>query len=191
MSEYETLEDERPRKALVLHPSLKSAQAKANLAKANLAKGGGGADQRRRPEARLAEAVGLAAAIDLQAVRADVVPVSSWRPATLIGPGKVEELAAWIAENPVDVVVVDAAVTPVQQRNLEKGLGQGDRPHRPDPGDLRRAPRTAKAAAGRARASRITSGRGWCGPGPTWNASAAASASSAARAKPSSKSIAA
>jgi len=115
MSEYETLEDERPRKALVLHPSLKSAHAKANLAK-------GVADQRRRPEARLAEAVGLAAAIDLQAVRADVVPVSSWRPATLIGPGKVEELAAWIVENPVDVVVVDAAVTPVQQRNLEKGL---------------------------------------------------------------------
>ncbi|MBS4049557.1 MAG: GTPase HflX [Alphaproteobacteria bacterium] len=127
MSDYETLEDERPRKALVLHPSLKSTQAKANLAKASLtkaslAKGGGAADQRRRPEARLAEAVGLAAAIDLQAVRADVVPVSSWRPATLIGPGKVEELAAWIAENPVDVVVVDAAVTPVQQRNLEKGL---------------------------------------------------------------------
>lgn len=111
MSDYDTLEDERPRKALVLHPSLKSAQAKANAA-----------DLRRRPEARLAEAVGLAAAIDLIAARADVVPVSSWRPATLIGPGKVEELAAWIADNPVDVVVVDAAVTPVQQRNLERGL---------------------------------------------------------------------
>ncbi|PJI37877.1 GTPase HflX [Ferrovibrio sp.] len=111
MSDYDTLEDERPRKALVLHPSLKSAQAKAKAA-----------DLRRRPEARLAEAVGLAAAIDLQAVRADVVPVSTWRPGTLIGPGKLEELAAWIAENPVDVVVVDAAVTPVQQRNLEKSL---------------------------------------------------------------------
>ncbi len=103
MSEYESLEDERPRKALVLHPSLKSTHAKAKAA-----------DLRRRPEARLAEAVGLAAAIDLQAVRADVVPVSTWRPGTLIGPGKLEELAAWIAENPVDVVVVDAAVTPVQ-----------------------------------------------------------------------------
>ena len=111
MSDYDTLEDERPRKALVLHPSLKSAHAKAKAA-----------DLRRRPEARLAEAVGLAAAIDLQAVRADVVPVSTWRPGTLIGPGKLEEIAAWIAENPVDVVVVDAAVTPVQQRNLEKSL---------------------------------------------------------------------
>ncbi|WP_341898499.1 GTPase HflX [Ferrovibrio terrae] len=116
MSDSDTLEDERPRKALVLHPSLKSTMAKANLARAVTA------DQRRRPEARLAEAVGLAAAIDLDVVRADVVPVASWRPATLIGPGKVEELAAWIEENPVDVVIVDAAVTPVQQRNLEKGL---------------------------------------------------------------------
>jgi GTP-binding protein HflX len=121
MSEHETPEDGRPRKALVLHPSLKSAQARANLAKGNPAKAAV-ADQRRRPEARLAEAVGLAAAIDLEVVRADVVPVSSWRPATLIGPGKVEELAAWIADNPVDVVIVDAAVSPVQQRNLEKGL---------------------------------------------------------------------
>jgi GTP-binding protein HflX len=111
MSDYETLEDERPRRALVLHPSLKSTHAKAKAA-----------DLRRRPEARLAEAVGLAAAINLDVARADVVPVSTWRPGTLIGPGKLEELAAWIAENPVDVVVVDAAVTPVQQRNLEKGL---------------------------------------------------------------------
>ena len=111
MSDYDTLEDERARRALVLHPYLKSAHAKAVAV-----------DQRRRPEARLDEAVGLAAAINLEVVRADAVPVSNWRPATLMGPGKVEELAAWIAENPVDVVVVDAAVTPVQQRNLERGL---------------------------------------------------------------------
>lgn len=111
MAEYEVLEDDRPRAALVLHPSLKSAHAK-----------GAATALRRRPEARLAEAVGLAAAINLDVTRADVVSVSTWRPATLIGPGKMEELAAWIAEHPVDVVIVDAAVTPVQQRNLEKGL---------------------------------------------------------------------
>jgi GTP-binding protein HflX len=111
MSDYDTLEDERARRALVLHPYLKSTHAKAVAA-----------SQRRRPEARLDEAVGLAAAINLDVVRADAVPLSNWRPATLMGPGKVEELAAWIAENPVDVVIVDAAVTPVQQRNLEKGL---------------------------------------------------------------------
>ncbi|WP_374304569.1 GTPase HflX [Ferrovibrio sp.] len=77
---------------------------------------------RRRPEARLAEAVGLAAAIELEVVHAEVVWLSAWRPATLIGSGKTEELAAWIAEHPVDVVIVDAAVTPVQQRNLERAL---------------------------------------------------------------------
>ncbi|MFN4165865.1 MAG: GTPase HflX [Ferrovibrio sp.] len=103
--------DERTRRALVLHPTLKSPGPKATAA-----------DLRRRPEARLAEAVGLAAAIDLEVVHAEVVWLSAWRPATLIGSGKTEELAAWIAEHPVDVVIVDAAVTPVQQRNLERAL---------------------------------------------------------------------
>jgi len=111
MSDYEPLEDERARRALVLHPSLKATAAKANAA-----------DLRRRPEARLAEAVGLAAAIDLEVVHAEVVSLSAWRPSTLIGSGKAAELAALIEENPVDVVIVDAAVTPVQQRNLEKAL---------------------------------------------------------------------
>src|SRR5690606_36139524 len=110
MSEVDTETDGRVQRALVIHPTLKSAQKSA------------GADQRRRPEARLEEAVGLARAINLEVVHAELVTVSSWRPATLIGPGKVEELAAYIAGNPVDVVVVDAAVTPVQQRNLERAL---------------------------------------------------------------------
>ncbi|MFN4310664.1 MAG: GTPase HflX [Ferrovibrio sp.] len=103
--------DERTRRALVLHPTLKSPGPKATAA-----------DTRRRPEARLAEAVGLAAAIDLEVVHAEVVWLAAWRPSTLIGSGKTEELAAWIAEHPVDVVIVDAAVTPVQQRNLERAL---------------------------------------------------------------------
>ena len=102
-------------RALVLHPSLKSPQ------KASARKSPEG-ELRRAPEARLEEAVGLARAIDLEIVHAELVWVSAWRPATLIGPGKLEELAALIAENPVDVVVVDAAVTPVQQRNLERAL---------------------------------------------------------------------
>lgn len=110
MSDYHTETDERLRRALVVHPTLKSAQKAAP------------SDLRRRPEARLEEAVGLARAIDLEIVHAELVWVSNWRPATLIGQGKVEELAAFIAEHPVDVVVVDAAVTPVQQRNLERAL---------------------------------------------------------------------
>src|SRR3546814_6556802 len=99
-------------RALVLHPALKFSQRAS------------GQGERRRPEARLDEAVGLAQAIDLDVIHAELVTVSAWRPATLIGPGKVEELAARIAESPVDVVIVDAAVSPVQQRNLERARSE-------------------------------------------------------------------
>jgi len=74
----------------------------------------------RSPEARLEEAVGLANAIDLDVVRAEVLPVSRPRPATLIGKGKVDELAEEAGEDPVDLVVIDHALTPIQQRNLER-----------------------------------------------------------------------
>lgn len=72
------------------------------------------------PENRLAEAVGLANAIDLDIVDAVIVPLSEPRPSTLLGSGKVEELRAIIADNEIGLVVVDHIVTPVQQRNLEK-----------------------------------------------------------------------
>ncbi|HVR68466.1 MAG TPA: GTPase HflX [Verrucomicrobiae bacterium] len=78
------------------------------------------AGQGRSPEARLAEAVGLAAAISLDVVHAAVVKVSRYRPATLIGGGAVETYRELIAENHIELVVVDAAVSPVQQRNLEQ-----------------------------------------------------------------------
>ena len=74
----------------------------------------------RSPEARLAEAVGLAAAISLDVVHAAVVKVTRYRPATLIGGGAVETYRDMIAENHIELVVVDAAVSPVQQRNLEQ-----------------------------------------------------------------------
>ncbi|MEQ1651060.1 MAG: GTPase HflX [Hyphomicrobium sp.] len=72
------------------------------------------------PENRLAEAVGLANAIDLDIVDAVIVPLSEPRPSTLLGSGKVEELRAIISDNEIGLVVVDHIVTPVQQRNLEK-----------------------------------------------------------------------
>ncbi|MFM9860586.1 GTPase HflX [Pseudoxanthobacter sp. M-2] len=74
----------------------------------------------RSPEARLAEAVGLAGAIDLEVVGAYVVRLSATRPATLFGTGKVEELKLAVATEEADLVVVDHPLTPVQQRNLEK-----------------------------------------------------------------------
>src|SRR5947209_4780190 len=74
----------------------------------------------RPPAARLGEAVGLARAIDLEVVQAGLVPVSGIRPATYLGKGKVDEIAGIAKTLEVDLVVMDCAVSPVQQRNLEK-----------------------------------------------------------------------
>lgn len=71
------------------------------------------------PEDRLTEAKGLAEAIDLDVVGAQLVPVPQPNPATLFGSGKVEEIKARIAEQEVGLVIVDHAITPGQQRNLE------------------------------------------------------------------------
>ena len=76
----------------------------------------------RDPEGRLAEAVGLTAAIDLDVVHAETVSLSKVRPATFLGGGAVERLAGTVKGLEVDVVIVDASLSPVQQRNLEKEL---------------------------------------------------------------------
>jgi len=77
----------------------------------------------RSPEAKLDEAVGLARAIDLAVVAAGIVPVADIRPATYIGKGKVEEIAGLIKTDEAGIVVMDCALSPVQQRNLEKAWG--------------------------------------------------------------------
>lgn len=76
----------------------------------------------RSPEARLEEAVGLAMAIDLDPVYTDVVTLADPRPATLLGSGKVDELAEIVKEAKADLAIIDHPLTPVQQRNLEKAL---------------------------------------------------------------------
>lgn len=86
-------------------------------------RGGAGDDNQRSPEARLDEAVGLAAAIDLQVVEAIPVMLAALRPATYLGKGKVEELAERIKIEEIGLVVMDCALSPVQQRNLEKSFG--------------------------------------------------------------------
>ncbi|HEY8128487.1 MAG TPA: GTPase HflX, partial [Hyphomicrobium sp.] len=72
------------------------------------------------PENRLAEAVGLAKAIDLDVIEAAIVPLSEPRPSTLLGAGKVDGLKQTVSDLEIGLVVVDHIVTPVQQRNLEK-----------------------------------------------------------------------
>lgn len=73
----------------------------------------------RMPQARLDEAVGLAAAIDLDVRASGAVPVARPKPATLFGSGKVEELAGIVRTEDAVLVVIDHPLTPVQQRNLE------------------------------------------------------------------------
>jgi GTPase len=77
----------------------------------------------RSPEARRDEAVGLARAIDLAVVGAESVALSAIRPATFIGKGKVETIAARVKAEEIDLVVMDCALSPAQQRNLEKAFG--------------------------------------------------------------------
>ena len=74
----------------------------------------------RGPEARLDEAVGLARAIDLTVVDSGLVPLQQIRPATFIGKGKVDEIAGVVKSEDAGLVVMDCALSPVQQRNLEK-----------------------------------------------------------------------
>jgi GTP-binding protein HflX len=74
----------------------------------------------RDPEGRLEEASGLAEALDLLVVGATLAPLRKATPATLFGKGKVAEMGEMIADLDADVVVIDDALTPVQQRNLEK-----------------------------------------------------------------------
>jgi GTP-binding protein HflX len=80
-------------------------------------------DSERGPAARLEEAIGLARAIDLDVVEVGIVPINEIRPATYIGKGKVDEIAGLVKSLEAGIVVVDCALSPVQQRNLEKTWG--------------------------------------------------------------------
>ncbi len=106
--DYET-ERASPRsgdRSLVLHPFIRKGEKK----------------QIRDPEGCLAEAVSLTAAIDLEVIHSEVVPLSSPKPGTLFGEGKLEDFAGFIKSHDIGVVIVDGAVSPVQQRNLERRL---------------------------------------------------------------------
>ena len=71
-------------------------------------------------EARLDEAKGLAGAIDLVVADALIAPIAQIRPATYLGKGKVEEITGLVAGDDIELVVMDCALSPIQQRNLEK-----------------------------------------------------------------------
>ncbi len=80
-------------------------------------------DNRRSAEARLAEAMGLAASIGLVLVHSAIVPLRHRRPSMLLGEGQVEMAGEDLKAHEVDLVVMDTALSPVQQRNLERAWG--------------------------------------------------------------------
>ncbi len=121
------LEDARAKatRCLVIGPYL-SQRAQQHRDRAKPVTAGGAtalaAPVSRSIEARIAEAQGLAEAIELVVVAAQVISLSEIKPATFIGRGKVEELTALIETDSIDLVIMDCALSPIQQRNLEKAF---------------------------------------------------------------------
>ena len=94
-------------RALVVEPALRRAAAHS-------------APSERTAEAKLDEAVGLARAIDLDVGQAGIVMLRALHPATYLSKGKVEEIAGLVRTFEAGIVAMDCALSPVQQRNLEK-----------------------------------------------------------------------
>ena len=94
-------------RALVIEPVLRRAASRIDAAE-------------RTAEAKLDEAIGLARAIDLTVEQSGIVPLRALHPATYLSKGKVEEIAGFVKSFEAGIVVMDCALTPVQQRNLEK-----------------------------------------------------------------------
>ncbi|WP_082384446.1 GTPase HflX [Erythrobacter sp. SG61-1L] len=74
------------------------------------------------PEARLEEAKGLALAIGIVVAEAFIVPIRDVRAATLFGEGQIERIATACTLEEAELVIVDGALSAIQQRNLEEKL---------------------------------------------------------------------
>ncbi len=94
-------------RALVIEPALRRAESRVDLADRSAA-------------AKLDEAIGLARAIDLDIAHSGIVLLRALHPATYLSKGKVEEIAGLVKSFEAGIVVMDCALTPVQQRNLEQ-----------------------------------------------------------------------
>src|SRR3954468_4368824 len=78
-----------------------------------------GQGARRDPAARLDEAAGLAEAIGVLVEDKLHFRVRQAKPATLFGRGQVERIADSVRQAEAELLIVDAAISPVQQKNLE------------------------------------------------------------------------
>ena len=79
-----------------------------------------GAATRRDPHTALAECVALTTALDVEVAGAEVAQLAATKAGTLFGEGKIAEIGLRIKEEGAELAIVDAPVTPIQQRNLEK-----------------------------------------------------------------------
>ncbi len=77
----------------------------------------------RDTEAKMAEALGLARALGLEVAHAEAASLRQISPRTLLGAGRVEQLKHKVEQDGVGVIVIDASLSPVQQRNLEQDTG--------------------------------------------------------------------
>ena len=75
-------------------------------------------------ESRLAEANGLALAIGIEIADSFVLPVRDVKPNLLFGSGQVDNIRIACEQNEAELVVVDGALSPIQQRNLEEKLSR-------------------------------------------------------------------
>ncbi|MAF28893.1 MAG: GTPase HflX [Croceicoccus sp.] len=74
------------------------------------------------PSARLEEGRGLALAIGIEVVDSFVIPVRDVRPGTLFGSGQIENIRAACEMEDAELLIVDGALSAIQQRNLEDSL---------------------------------------------------------------------
>ncbi len=105
--QWQAEENARPERALIIVPDLKGRAATDD------------APNTRSGDARVAEAEGLARAISLDIAGSGLVALKAVKPGTLFGKGKIDEIAGMVKADEVGLVIVDHALTPVQQRNLE------------------------------------------------------------------------
>ncbi len=106
---------EKPTRAWVIHPHLKLRPKEGSAGEAGEESG-----RRRMPESALREAIGLAEALGLAVAGAEIVRLARIRPGHLFGRGTLDRIGRRLAEEEVDLVLIDGPVSPIQQRNLER-----------------------------------------------------------------------
>ena len=73
-------------------------------------------------ESKMAEALGLAKAINLDVAYTEIIKLREVKPAAYFSKGFIDRVKPIFESEGINLLVVDASLTPIQQRNLEKAL---------------------------------------------------------------------